>query len=101
MVRLLRAERELLGEEEVEFQSHNGAIAARRLTREYLQRKRFNPTMVRLLLPTPLVRKFNMFQFQSHNGAIAAKGTGRWEWWEVSFNPTMVRLLLSEGAFTS
>ena len=55
-----------------EFQSHNGAIAARVLPAVFLNGLRFNPTMVRLLL---------IFL-----GVFSRSSCG--------FNPTMVRLLL-------
>jgi len=55
------------------FQSHNGAIAARmrEAIRQHLE-LRFNPTMVRLLPPVPKQPNAMLLWFQSHNGAIAA-----------------------------
>jgi len=77
-----------------EFQSHNGAIAASEQISAFDQLKRFNPTMVRLLLTEQVVKHLQNYsfnptmvrllpaywgvflvlsmRFQSHNGAIAA-----------------------------
>ena len=54
------------------FQSHNGAIAARITNLKSSALRRFNPTMVRLLPNLFRKRHAGGFLFQSHNGAIAA-----------------------------
>ena len=58
------------------FQSHNGAIAATKVTLTF--------------------NKFDDF-FQSHNGAIAARADREALKPELTFNPTMVRLLRVVG----
>jgi hypothetical protein len=56
----------------VEFQSHNGAIAASGIDNHLRQNLGFNPTMVRLLPRVLPSRPLQPRVFQSHNGAIAA-----------------------------
>ena len=76
------------------FQSHNGAIAAISSTNSRSSApKCFNPTMVRLLLLWCTLGCATIYWFQSHNGAIAAL-RGELTTRLSSFNPTMVRLLL-------
>ena len=79
------------------FQSHNGAIAAKAvLIRLASTPASFNPTMVRLLHHHP-EREALLKTFQSHNGAIAAaKALNRTLSLMPCFNPTMVRLLHAE-----
>ena len=73
MVRLLHQKCYLKRCGILQFQSHNGAIAACRLVRPDTSDRRFNPTMVRLLQVTIAMERARARLFQSHNGAIAAK----------------------------
>ena len=103
----------------LQFQSHNGAIAANNTNYKRTLMKRFNPTMVRLLLTLHARLSAKSLTFQSHNGAIAARiiqvACGKIrvsipQWCDccelgfrlflsvaTSFNPTMVRLLRSNN----
>ena len=95
MVRLLRSLPLPLGLRELDFQSHNGAIAASEFCCRSVCRlllsipqwcdccpncrllplpsgRTFNPTMVRLLHIPPRISATRYLAFQSHNGAIAA-----------------------------
>jgi len=77
------------------FQSHNGAIAALSSSgNECRVFRRFNPTMVRLLLEVYCCCHEITTWFQSRNGAIAAAYEEMRRAFQTSFNPTMVRLLL-------
>ena len=94
MVRLLPLRNEIVETLQLQFQSHNGAIAAKSMTKfKSVNRKFqshngaiaaspndnareddqcFNPTMVRLLRHHDFTTLTSSCQFQSHNGAIAA-----------------------------
>ena len=94
MVRLLREFDTTQDHNLLCFQSHNGAIAARKVVNAFISDlNSFNPTMVRLLLENSAKTHRNA-NFQSHNGAIAAglklpSAPSSM----LTFNPTMVRLL--------
>ena len=95
MVRLLPGKGGKKDGANMEFQSHNGAIAAQKLQLVLNPCDCFNPTMVRLLPNSSIRTASQVRKFQSHNGAIAAGSISTQSYIGFSFNPTMVRLLHS------
>ena len=81
----------------IEFQSHNGAIAATALTKNSASSETFQSHNGAIAAIAKLASPIYMRKFQSHNGAIAAVSPNLTDGASTCFNPTMVRLLLGIG----
>ena len=77
----------------LQFQSHNGAIAASDLILFGNSFWSFNPTMVRLLQCSISALEIDSFMFQSHNGAIAAS--------KLAFAPSSPQFQSHNGAIAA
>ena len=84
-----------------EFQSHNGAIAASEQISAFDQLKRFNPTMVRLLLTEQVVKHLQNYSFNPTMVRLLPRHEVAEQGHNIGFNPTMVRLLPARSDVSS